>query len=382
MYSHIMTPLVGSIAICRRSACDTGRFIVTKLPEIIALDSTATSTTTRTNKMITSTCSARTKQQRRRLRMDLGCHRMSSSNHDENVSPRAILVIVRDYIQALRPVTILQAVGSFLVGTLILMRKTGLYYLNQDGSSSTFLAAMLSIYISYGAGMVMNDAVDIDLDMKSEDKRDRAIASGRISRRSAWIYCTILSTISMAFASQVHSKFLLWTLSNVMFMFGYASGFQKVLLVKNISCGLLAVSPLIGSCVYSGLYRSTGNSSNILLRVALLGFMMQFAREVLKDIEDMEIDQGRKMTLPMFMGKNASHALAYSIVAMAFIMSIFDPFYRHVFSSKFYVYPLATAVAFPMCINASMLSINQGQKLLKKSIHILLAGMISSLVFG
>jgi 4-hydroxybenzoate polyprenyltransferase and related prenyltransferases len=339
----------------------------------------------------------------------------SNNKTRRTIDPEATLLFYKcvfcDYFYVLRPKTILQAVGSFLVGRLILLASSttitanNLPQFNREYGMS-WMFAIASTYISYGAGMVMNDAADVDLDAKSKDKHLRAVASGKISTKSACIYSALLSMISVVMGSLVSFQFVMWTMMNILLMVGYALGLQKIPLVKNVICGLLAISPLAGASFLctNGLQKSitctTGDGSDgnlvlLLTRVAMLGFMMQFAREILKDVEDVEIDKGKKMTLPMLIGERASHRIAYCIVAMALIMSMFIPYWHRstlvvgvaatasaANSSPIplLLYPFAVTAAIVMCTKASTLPVDQGQQLIKKSINVLLAGMISALV--
>lgn len=278
------------------------------------------------------------------------------------------------YVKALRPITIIQAVGAFLVGSLTVAapRTT---FLRKSG---VLLAAILSIYMSYGAGMVMNDAVDVDIDALSKNcnKKDRPIASGRISKRAAWFFCAGLSGFSLLLGSCVSTYYSLWTTSNLAFMLAYAFGLQKVVIVKNVICGWLAISPLIGAWIFSGMQ---DQNKAKLLSLALVGFLMHVSREIVKDIEDVDIDRGNKLTLPVLIGEKTSHRIAYGLVAMTYAMNIFTPTYWNIFACKLPLYPLSIIITFPMCIRASLLPISEGQRLLKKSIYVLLAGMIGAL---
>ena len=281
---------------------------------------------------------------------------------------------LHQYVTALRPITIIQAVGGFIVGSLTAASPCTTV-LSKPG---VFLAAIVSIYVSYGAGMVINDAVDVDIDSLSKNysKNDRPIASGRISRRAAWFYCAGLSGISLLLGSCVSSYYSVWTTSNLAFMLAYAFGLQKVVIVKNVICGWLAISPLIGSWIFSGMQE---HNRAKLLSLALVGFLMHVSREIVKDIEDVDIDRGNKLTLPVLIGEKTSHRIAYGLVAMTYAMNIFTPTYWNIFACKLPLYPLSIIITLPMCIRASLLPISEGQRLLKKSIYVLLAGMIGAL---
>ena len=50
------------------------------------------------------------------------------------------------------------------------------------------------------------------------------------------------------------------------------------------------------------------------------------------------------------------------------------------FASRIPVYAISIVVGVPMCIKASILPLEEGQRLLKKSIYVLLFGMIMGLI--
>lgn len=154
----------------------------------------------------------------------------------------------------MRPVTIVQAVGAFLVGLLVTAARGGADTGPRLGSAA---AACASVYLSYGAGMAMNDVADGDLDSRHDKKRDRAVASGAVPTAAGWTYCALLSSASLALARLAElliggpinggPRFVRWTAANTSIMAAYALGLQRVFLAKNLVCGYLACSPLIGA---------------------------------------------------------------------------------------------------------------------------------------
>ena len=184
-------------------------------------------------------------------------------------------------------------------------------------------------------------------------------------------------------------NFVGWTILNILLMLSYALGMQRIFLIKNIICGFLAVSPLIGSASLL-LLGSTNNDMHMMMmgtditsklyQLAVIGFPLQVSREILKDIEDIEVDCGTKQTLPLLIGKTKSKRLAYGIVAIINWILLFSPYYWKMFASTIPVYAISIVVGVPMCIKASILPLEEGQRLLKKSIYVLLFGMIMGLM--
>ena len=288
--------------------------------------------------------------------------------------------IFLDYVNAIRPTTCIQAVGALIVGYLALMSgQTDVRI-----QTPSILSASLSVYLSYGAGMVMNDAVDVDHDSLHASKSDRPIASGRISKAAAWTCCTVLCLVSLALGQGIGLQYNLWTFANLAVMLGYALGLQRVLLLKNVLCAFLAISPLIGAWILTLGGTTAPSISSLalskLVRLAAVGFPMHLSREILKDIEDIETDRGNKVTLPLVIGGKNSHKIAFGIVGCVCTAMIFTPLYWPMFASRYPIYPLSVAVGLPMCLRASFLALSEGQRLLKRSIYVLLAGMIGGLL--
>ena len=256
--------------------------------------------------------------------------------------------------------------------------------------------------------MTMNDIADVNIDSQHNKKQNRSIASNNISVKQGWMFCFVISMLSFAFACLANSmnnynghnmatttntglNFVGWTILNILLMLSYALGIQRIFLIKNIICGFLAVSPLIGSASLL-LIGSTSNNdmhnmmmggtdiTSKLYQLAVIGFPLQVSREILKDIEDIEVDCGTKQTLPLLIGKTKSKRLAYGIVAIINWILLFSPYYWKMFASRIPVYAISIVVGVPMCIKASILPLEEGQRLLKKSIYVLLFGMIMGLM--
>lgn len=214
----------------------------------------------------------------------------------------------KSYIRMMRPVTIIQAVGAFLVGRLVILTSS-----SSAASRSSkliqevpnILAASISIYLSYGAGMAMNDCADVAIDSMHEEKQHRSVASDDISMVNASLFCVALSALSLIFSFVATTSwkgcngFPVWSLFNLTIMGMYALGLQRIFLVKNLICGYLAIAPLIGASLLGGMSILEGDVAGKLYKLAFIGFPLQVAREILKDIEDVQIDEGTKKTLPL-----------------------------------------------------------------------------------
>eukprot|EP00577_Skeletonema_sp_RCC1716_P021071 CAMPEP_0113391218 /NCGR_PEP_ID=MMETSP0013_2-20120614/10588_1 /TAXON_ID=2843 ORGANISM="Skeletonema costatum, Strain 1716" /NCGR_SAMPLE_ID=MMETSP0013_2 /ASSEMBLY_ACC=CAM_ASM_000158 /LENGTH=290 /DNA_ID=CAMNT_0000274437 /DNA_START=236 /DNA_END=1107 /DNA_ORIENTATION=- /assembly_acc=CAM_ASM_000158 len=285
----------------------------------------------------------------------------------------------------MRPVTIIQAVGAFLVGRLVILTSSAASSSLIIKEVPDILTASISIYLSYGAGMAMNDCADVAIDSVHEDKQHRSVASETVSMRNASLFCVALSILSLIFSFRASctgcNGFPLWSFFNLTVMALYALGLQRIFLVKNLMCGYLAIAPLIGASLLGGGASNLGGDvAGKLYKLALIGFPLQVAREILKDIEDVKVDEGTKKTLPLVIGERKSKWIAYSLVAVVNGTMLLSPYFWTMFKSTPNVYALSVVIGTPMCICASVLPLSEGQKMLKKSIYVLLLGMITALL--
>ena len=187
--------------------------------------------------------------------------------------------LLQDFVGMIRPATCLQAVSALVIGDLALLSSAappgGLARGAVELRPLCWAAA--SIYLSYGMGMAVNDVADAALDARSDEKRGRPVAAGRISPAAARAYCGVLGAASLACAARAScggsGAFVVFTASNLLVMVGYALGLQRLLGVKNALCGWLAVSPLLGAALLPG--ASAAAAAGRLGWLAAAGFPLQ-----------------------------------------------------------------------------------------------------------
>lgn len=309
--------------------------------------------------------------------------------------------------------TLIQAVGAWIVGRLVVLRETGgAPSLSSAISSIPFdkeLWAILAVFLTYGVGMASNDCADAlidgqDLHSSVSTKSQRAIASGRISTQQGWIFVAGLSLISLLIAfGRVSTQFGLWCMANLVVMLTYALGLQKLLFVKNALVGWLCISPLWGATTMTVAAEATtraaaaaaigstrvvmSSNGESLLRLkmdllAAIGFSLGVAREILKDIQDVDLDRGNKSTLPLVMGSDTAHTLSFGILGGTLILLQSRP-YRNLFSSSYLipVYSMGWALGMAMYIRAIVVpTIKRQQAWVKRMIYVLLLSLIGSIL--
>lgn len=202
-----------------------------------------------------------------------------------------------------------------------------------DHVGNIALACVITICFIAG-GNSINDYVDREVDKVAHP--DRPIPSGRLEPKKA-LYAGIISLL----LSCVLSIFLDWWASTVIviiavaLMLGYELFLKQRGFVGNITIAVLTgMVFLLGGSI-------TGNIEAS-YEVACMAALVTVGREITKDIEDMEGDEGRH-TLPMLIGKRNAGIIAAIFFIAGPILSI-KPMIDGTFSNLYYTVIIADAM--------------------------------------
>lgn len=206
------------------------------------------------------------------------------------------------YVEILRPINAIMGVVAVILVALI------------GGNFSFYVpVACAIVFLFMGAGNAINDYFDHKID--AINKPERPIPSGRISLKTAKIYSILLFTIAtlMAFAIGILPGLIVILSAILMFLYAYR-------LKKSCLIGNLSIAFLTGLCfVFAGVVLGT-----IVLSIFLgfYAFLMTMAREVVKDMEDVEGDKTEgASTFPIKYGMKASAILASIFMITASLTS-------------------------------------------------------------
>ncbi|GAB4379192.1 UbiA family prenyltransferase [Methanothermobacter thermautotrophicus] len=206
------------------------------------------------------------------------------------------------YIEILRPVNAVMAVITVMLMALI----TGRF-------DFSVLLASVVVFTATGAGNVINDYFDHEID--AINRPERPIPSGRISRGVAGLYSIILFALASLMGFYLGLLPGLVVVSSSLLMVYYAWRLKKRCLVGNIT-----ISFLTGlSFVFGGIVLGEVRASILL---GFYAFLMTMAREIVKDMEDVEGDRAEgATTLPITHGMRISGVLAASFMLIASLTS-------------------------------------------------------------
>lgn len=207
------------------------------------------------------------------------------------------------YIELIRPVTSLMAGLAVIIGAAVAGTQT----------SSLFLYAFSAVFFLTGAGMVLNDYYDLEIDKINAPHRP--LPSGRVSQKNALFYSLSLFAVGLLFSALLNIYCLALGLLNCFLEFLYSKNFKRTFLFGNIIVSWLAASTFIFGALLTFDFRIVGIMS-------LLAFLSNMGREIFKCVEDTKGDRKLKLdTLPIAIGIDSAKQVARGLIASAVILS-------------------------------------------------------------
>jgi len=227
------------------------------------------------------------------------------------------------------------------------------------------ITAFAVVVLFIGGGNALNDYVDRDIDKVSHP--ERPIPSGKMRPKEA------LSAGCLTLAASVAISFLLWDVLSILIvivacalMLSYELFLKQRGFIGNVTIALLTgMLFLLGGAV-------AGSIESAVI-VACMAVFVNIGREIAKDIEDIEGDEGRS-TLPMRIGIRGACTVASVMIVAGVALSIW-PAVAGTFGILYYLIFAADAVF----IYASYLiykDARTSQKLCKYAMLIALAAFI------
>jgi len=154
-------------------------------------------------------------------------------------------------------------------------------------------AGLTGVLVAAGANAI-NDAFDIDIDRIN--RPDRPLPRGALTQRDAHRMWLILSIAALGINLFLNLAALLIVILSIALLYFYSARLKRTVLAGNLVIGLMTGMAFI----YGGVV--VGQMERAVLP-AIFAFLVNLARELLKDIEDMEGDRREHaVTLPIKYG--------------------------------------------------------------------------------
>lgn len=193
------------------------------------------------------------------------------------------------------------------------------------------LIAAVVVFMFICGGNALNDYIDHEIDRTAHP--ERPIPSGRMERRSALVAALVMLLGSVAVSLlTLDVACILIVVVACALMFAYETALKQRGFVGNVTIAVLTgLMFILGGAVVGDV------SANVI--IGLMAMLVSVGREIAKDIEDMDSDEGRS-TLPMRIGvRNASVVACVFFVAGPILSAL--PLAWQTYGPLFYLVVLA-----------------------------------------
>lgn len=179
------------------------------------------------------------------------------------------------------------------------------------------LTVTLAVLAVAAGGYVINDIFDIEED--TINRPEKRIIAKHVSVRSGNIFYAVLLAVSLVFGFLTDWGMGFLVMAINILLYYYASDLKGSTLWGN-----LLVSFLNGVVVYCAARGVLLISDGYFSEYAMLAFLITLAREIVKDIEDMEGDKVRECeTFPIVYGEKKANWLAIGVLSLLNVLLIY-----------------------------------------------------------
>lgn len=190
---------------------------------------------------------------------------------------------------------------------------------------------VLSTVLIAAAGYVVNNIFDIPSDTINKPN-DVVVGRGISETRAYNIYIGLNITgvalgfyLSNVIMRPMFASLFIFIASLLYF---YATNLKQIMIIGNVVVAMLLAASVLIIGVFDLFPATTSENQaqmaslfSILLDYALFAFIINFIREIVKDIEDVDGDYNQGMnTLPIAIGKSRAAKIALATAVMAFIL--------------------------------------------------------------
>ncbi|MCL5028122.1 MAG: geranylgeranylglycerol-phosphate geranylgeranyltransferase [Bacteroidetes bacterium] len=223
-------------------------------------------------------------------------------------------------IKIIRPTNIVITILSIAIAAIVC--------LHSHFNLINIIFASISGGLTAAAGNIINDIFDFEID--KINRPDRPLPSKLLSIRSAYTYYIALNILSIGISSFINNYALIINLTAVIILFFYSYKLKRIVLIGNILVAFLTGLAFI----YGGI--SVNNIREAIIP-SLFALLINFIRELVKDMEDIEGDsKAGIISFPNRFGfMNSKRIIAgFSILLIA---ATFYPFLFRIYNIKYFL---------------------------------------------
>lgn len=227
---------------------------------------------------------------------------------------------IYNYIKLTRPLNCLITALVVLVGGIISSESNSV--------DKILMLASIAAAIVAATGNVINDYFDIEIDKISHP--ERPLAKGEIKPSNALKFYFILIIVALIISVFLYMKLFVITILSLIILFLYSFQIKKIPLLGNFTiASLTAIAFLFGGLAV--------NNIKAAIVPALFAFMINFIRELVKDMEDIEGDKSKNLiTFPIKFGIRKTRFLIIALTVLL-IGSTLYPFTNEIYKIEYFV---------------------------------------------
>lgn len=267
-----------------------------------------------------------------------------------------------NYIILTRPINCLITLVTVLIGGVVVS--------SSEIDFKILLLASISAALIAGAGNIINDIYDLEIDKIAHP--NRPLPSDKISITNATIFYFALNVISIVLIIQTYLDLILISIAAILLLYAYSKFVKKIFVLSNITVAFLTGLTFI----YAGV--AVNNIKDSFLP-ALFAFMINLIREIVKDVEDYKGDaQYGVKSIPIVLGFDNTKTILYSLILILFIITII-PYLIRYYSIEYFI--VIMIIVNPLLVYSyKLISHNFSEKNLKAVSGLLKLNMILGLI--
>ena len=258
------------------------------------------------------------------------------------------------YIKISRPLNLLITFLVIIVACII--------SINEDYSVLKIILAGLTGALTASAGNVINDYFDIDID--KVNRPNRVLPKGELTLNEALGFYIFISLVSLFLSIFISIIALLEVFFASVLLFLYSYKIKKIPMLGNFVVAFLTGFAFI----YGGM---AVNNSKAAIIPALFAFLVNFIREIVKDMEDIEGDKQQGInSYPAIYGFKKAKKIIVFIAIVLIILTVF-PFIKELYAIEYFlivmviVNPLLVYIVKSLFDDDSTKNLNKLSNLLK-----------------
>jgi geranylgeranylglycerol-phosphate geranylgeranyltransferase len=195
------------------------------------------------------------------------------------------------------------------------------------------IIGMLAAFLVCAAGQIINDYFDFELDLKKGKQKYESVTKEN-KKQLLWI-AIALFLVGNALAYFINQNAFLIAIGISVLLIIYSAILQKQKWLGNLVVALGTALPLVFGAAIFGDFAVIG-------WLAASAFLANWAREIVKDVEDLEADQGYKTTLPMLFKMSTVDSIVALTVFLAIILS-YAPVFLNWYGNSAYLFLVTIA---------------------------------------